>query len=220
MKMDIIVQGRGVENVAPNEVILNINFFVKGSTYEEVLKGGVASVQRFVDDILIPNNLEKENMKTRNFVIREETKYNEITRNYDKNGFSYNQMAILKFDFNKEFLAKIMVSLSKLSNPPLCRVEFGVKDEKECKKKVLVKAYEDAKTQAEAIATAAGKELKSCVKVDFKPFTTEYVSNARFDKQMAYAERVGTGSAQTIVNIFTPEDIEISETLYCLWVAE
>ena len=218
--MDIIVQGRGVENVAPNEVILNINFFVKGSTYEEVLKGGVASVQRFVDDILIPNNLEKENMKTRNFVIREETKYNEITRNYDKNGFSYNQMAILKFDFNKEFLAKIMVSLSKLSNPPLCRIEFGVKDENECKKMVLAKAYEDAKTQAEAIATAAGKELKSCAKVDFKPFTTEYVSNARFDKQMAYAERVGTGSAQTIVNIFTPEDIEISETLYCLWVAE
>lgn len=218
--MDIIVQGRGVENVAPNEVILNINFFVKGSTYEEVLKGGVASVQRFVDDILIPNNLEKENMKTRNFVIREETKYNEITRNYDKNGFSYNQMAILKFDFNKEFLAKIMVSLSKLSNPPLCRIEFGVKDEKECKKMVLAKAYEDAKTQAEAIATAAGKELKCCAKVDFKPFTTEYLSNARFDKQMAYAERVGTGSAQTIVNIFTPEDIEISETLYCLWVAE
>ena len=218
--MDIIVQGRGVENVAPNEVILNINFFVKGSTYEEVLKGGVASVQRFVDDILIPNNLEKENMKTRNFVIREEIKYNEITRNYDKNGFSYNQMAILKFDFNKEFLAKIMVSLSKLSNPPLCRIEFGVKDENECKKMVLAKAYEDAKTQAEAIATAAGKELKSCAKVDFKPFTTEYVSNARFDKQMAYAERVGTGSAQTIVNIFTPEDIEISETLYCLWVAE
>lgn len=218
--MDIIVQGRGVENVAPNEVILNINFFVKGSTYEEVLKGGVASVQRFVDDILIPNNLEKENLKTRNFVIREETKYNEITRNYDKNGFSYNQMAILKFDFNKEFLAKIMVSLSKLSNPPLCRVEFGVKDEKECKKKVLAKAYEDAKIQAEAIATAAGKELKCCAKVDFKPFTTEYLSNARFDEKMAYAERVGTGSAQTIVNIFTPEDIEISETLYCLWVAE
>ena len=49
--MDIIVQGRGVENVAPNEVILNINFFVKESTYEEVLKEGVASVQRFVDDI-------------------------------------------------------------------------------------------------------------------------------------------------------------------------
>lgn len=218
--MDIIVQGRGVENVAPNEVILNINFFVKGSTYEEVLKGGVASVQRFVDDILIPNNLEKENMKTRNFVIREETKYNEITRNYDKNGFSYNQMAILKFDFNKEFLAKIMVSLSKLSNPPLCRVEFGVKDEKECKKKVLAKAYEDAKTQAEAIAIAAGKELKCCAKVDFKPFTTEYLSNTRFDEKMAYAERAGTGSAQTIVNIFTPEDIEISETLYCLWIAE
>ena len=218
--MDIIVQGRGVENVAPNEVILNINFFVKESTYEEVLKEGVASVQRFIDEILIPNNLEKENMKTRNFVIREETKYNEITRNYDKNGFSYNQMAILKFDFNKEFLAKIMVSLSKLSNPPLCRIEFGVKDEKECKKMVLAKAYEDAKTQAEAIATAAGKELKCCAKVDFKPFTTEYVSNARFDEQMSYAERVGTGSAQTIVNIFTPEDIEISETLYCLWIAE
>lgn len=127
-------------------------------------------------------------------------------------------------DYLKEYINSsertINYSLSKLSNPPLCRVEFGVKDEKECKKKVLAKAYEDAKTQAEAIATAAGKELKSCAKVDFKPFTTEYLSNASFDEKMAYAERVGTGSAQTIVNIFTPEDIEISETLYCLWVAE
>lgn len=218
--MDIIVQGKGVEYVAPDEVILNINFFTKGTTYEEVLKEGVSSVQQFVDEILIPNNLEKNEMKTRNFVIREETKYNEMTRTYEKNGFSYNQIAILKFDFNKEFLAKIMVSLSKLSNPPLCRVDFGVKNEKDCKKKVLSKAYEDAKSQAEAIAMASGKELKNCAKVDFKPFTTEYVSNARFNEELAYGERASVGSAQAIVNTFTPEDIEISETLYCLWIAE
>ena len=28
------------------------------------------------------------------------------------------------------------------------------------------------------------------------------------------------GTATTIMNTFTPEDIELSETLYCLWIAE
>lgn len=217
--MDIIVQGRGVDFIAPNEVILNINFFAKGTSYEEVLNQGVASVQSFVNEILIPNSIGREDMKTRNFVIREETKYNEVTRTYEKDGFSYSQLAVLKFDFDKELLAKIMNSLSKLQTPPLCRVDFGVKDEKECKKKVLAKAYEDAKSQAEAIALASGKELKNCAKVDFKPFTTEYVSNARFNEEMSFGLK-DNGAAQAIINTFTPEDIEISETLYCLWIAE
>ena len=34
----------------------------------------------------------------------------------------------------------------------------------------------------------------------------------------AKAERAET--ATTIMNTFTPEDIELSETLYCLWIAE
>lgn len=218
--MEIIVQGKGTEFFTPNEVILNIGFYTKGQSYEEVLSEGVKNVQKFVNELLLQNGFTTDDMKTRNFVVREDQKYDEVTRTYLFDGFSFNQNATLKFDYNKERMAKIMEDLSKLDNAPTCQINFGVKDAKECKRKILSKAYKEAELQAQAIAEAAGKSLKQCVKVDFKPFTTDYVSQTTFDSDMMYAKSARLGAAPTIINTFTPEDIELSETLYCLWLAE
>ena len=218
--MEIIVEGKGTEYFAPDQVNFVINFYLKGQNYEETLSEGVKSVQNFIDSILLLNNFNKEDLKTRNFVIREETKYNELTKNYIPSGYSFNQLAILKFDYDKEKMANMMEQISKLNNAPKCQIVFGVKNEKDCRRKILSKAYNDAYLQAQAIAEAAGKTLKQCVKVDFKPFTTEYVSKTSFGEDVMYAKAERFGAAQTIVNTFTPEDIELTETLYCLWLAE
>ena len=218
--MEIIVQGKGTEFFTPNEVILNIGFYTKGQSYEEVLSEGVKNVQKFVNELLLQNGFTIDDMKTRNFVVREDQKYDEATRTYLFDGFSFNQNATLKFDYNKERMAKIMEDLSKLDNAPTCQINFGVKDAKECKRKILSKAYKEAELQAQAIAEAAGKSLKQCMKVDFKPFTTDYVSQTTFDSDMMYAKSARLGAAPAIINTFTPEDIELSETLYCLWIAE
>lgn len=218
--MEIIVQGKGIEYFTPNEIIISINFYKKGSNYVEVLNSGVMSVQNFVNNILLPNNFNKEDMKTRNFVVREEKKYNNMTREYSSDGFSFSQLASIKFDYDKGKLANIMEQLSKMNDAPQCHVAFGVKDEKECRRQILKKAYKDAELQAQAIAEASGKILKQCVKVDFKPFTTAYVSQTNFEGDMMYTKTERSGTATTIMNTFTPEDIELSETLYCLWIAE
>jgi uncharacterized protein YggE len=218
--MEIIVQGKGTEIFTPNEVILNIGFNTKGQSYEEVLSEGVKNVQKFVNELLLQNGFTTDDMKTRNFVVREEQKYDEATRTYLFDGFSFNQNATLKFDYSKEKIARIMEDLSKLDNAPSCHINFGVKDAKECKRKILSKAYKEAELQAQAIAEAAGKSLKQCVKVDFKPFTTDYVSQTNFDSDMMYDKGARLGAAPAIINTFTPEDIELSETLYCLWITE
>lgn len=218
--MEIIVQGKGVEYFTPNEIILSMNFYKKGNSYEEVLNSGVMSVQNFINNILLSNGFNKEDMKTRNFVVREEQKYDNMTRQYSSDGFSFSQIATIKFDYDKEKLANIMEQLSKLDNAPQCHVDFGVKDEKDCRRQVLAKAYKDAELQAQAIAEASGKTLTQCAKIDFKPFTTTYVSQTNFEGEMMYAKAERAGTATTIMNTFTPEDIELSETLYCLWLAE
>lgn len=215
--MEIIVQGKGTEYFTPNETVLNIKFNTKGESYEEVLSEGVKNVQKFVNELLLKNNFTIEDMKTRNFVVREDQKYNESTGTYIFDGFSFNQSATIKFDYDKERMAKIMEELSKLDNAPTCQINFGVKNTKECKRKILAKAYKEAELQAQSIAEAAGKILKQCVKVDFKPFTTEYTSQTTFNSNMMYE---AVGAAPTITNTFTPEDIELSETLYCLWITD
>lgn len=219
--MEIITQGKGTDFFTPDQIILNINFNLKGKTYEEVLFEGTKTINDFVNELLLKKGFNKEDMKTRNFVIREETKYNEITRNYEPDGYSFSQNAILKFDYDKERLANMIEDISKLSNPPMSRINFGVKDEKDCRRKILAKAYKDAEEQAKAIAKAAGVTLSRCVKVDFKPFTEMYISNTSFDGDMMYrSEKTSFSAASAITNTFTPEDIELTETLYCLWLAE
>lgn len=218
--MEIVVQGKGVEYFTPDEVILNISFNTKDQSYEEALSNGVKNVQKFVNELLLQNGFTTNDMKTRNFVVKEDKKYNEMTRTYIFDGFSFNQNATLKFDYNKERMAKIIEAFSKLENAPSCQINFGVKNEKECKRKIIAKAYKEAELQAQAIASAAGKSLKQCVKVDFKPFTTEYFSQSNLDTNMMFANDTRLGAVPAIINTFTPEDIELSETLYCLWITE
>ena len=218
--MEIIVQGKGIEYFVPDEVKLNITFKTKEDSYENALSLGIKCVNDFVNKILLTNGFKKEDMKTRNFIIKEEKIYDEVTRKYLLDGFSFNQYATLKFDYNKEKIAKIMEELSKLDNPPLCQITFDVKNTKLCQSKVLSKAFEEAKIKAETIALAAGKELKKCIKIDFKPFTSEYISESNFGSDRMYANKARQGVTDEIVNTFTPEDIEVSETLYTLWIAE
>ena len=178
-------------------------------------------IKRIKDENLSCGQFYFYNFDKTPYISTIDKKYNESTRTYIFDGYLFNQSATIKFDYDKERLAKIMNDLSKLDNAPTCRINFGLKNEKDAKRRIVAKAYRDAELQAQAIADAAGKTLKQCAKVDFKPFTTEYVSQTTFGSDMMYskAARLNDNAAR-IVNTFNPEDIELTETLYCLWLAE
>ena len=217
--MEIHVEGEALEYVSPDQVILNIEFKKKGESYNAVLNEGIESVKTFIEQILIPNSIDKEELKTRNFTIEEDKKYNNKLKKYEKVGFLFNQEAVLRFDYDKILLAAIMISLSNLKNPPLCYVEFGLKDKKEVQKNILFKAYEDAKIKPEAIAIASKKKLKDCIKTEiFKKSNSKFISN------FAIEEGIFNSSLEVqtknIINTLIPEDIKLSEKLYCLWIAE
>lgn len=110
----------------------------------------------------------------------------------------------------------MMEDISKLSNPPFYQIDFGLKDEEAVRKSILTLAYNDAFKKAEIISNASGYKLIRCLKVDFRPLTSEYFSQTSINSKM-----LSMGSAsQNIMNVFTPLDIEITEVLYCLWITE
>lgn len=217
--MEIHVEGEALEYVSPDQVILNIEFKKKGESYNAVLTEGIESVKTFIEQILIQNSIDKEELKTRSFTIEEDKKYNNKLKKYEKVGFLFNQEAVLRFDYDKILLAAIMISLSNLKNPPLCYVEFGLKDKKEVQKNILSKAYEDDKIKAEAIAIASKKKLKDCIKTEFlKKSNSEFISNFSIEEGIFNSPlEVQT---KNIVNTLIPEDIKLSEKLYCLWITE
>ena len=100
--------------------------------------------------------------------------------------------------------------------------------------KVRVWKREDSKAQAEAIATAVDMKLIKCLKTDFKPFEQELTSNSLISSSSFAMGDTGSfpvvsslmapqamrSVAETIQRTFTPEDICVSETVFCLWLAE
>lgn len=229
--MDIIVEGVGKKFYTPDEVEINLDFYTRADSYEGALENGTKNVEIFITDVLEKMNFNKEIMKTRSFRVYEEKQYDYEKKIYIKLGYAYTQQANIKFDYSMNTIAKFMDMVSKLENPPKYHLVFNVKDIKKCKDEVLAEAYNKAKEKAETIANAAGKELKECVKTDFRPFEERVVSRSSLNSQDMYMEKEmsidgakfgmakRTGVQETIQTIFTPEDIEITETLYCLWVA-
>ena len=83
------------------------------------------------------------------------------------------------------------------------------------------KLTENTEEKAKMIALAAGKKLKDCVKVDFRPFEERVISNSEISETSFRMAKFSEASIEErIQNAFTPEDVEVIETLYCLWIAE
>ena len=213
--MEIIVEGNSKEYFIPNEVIITISFISSDKDYEEVMKKGIIKVNEFINDVLLKNSFNNTDLKTQTFIIKESKIYNENTHNYEFDGYIYEQNATLKFDYDNYLLGKIISDISKLENPPIYKINFSIKNVQECHKLLLEKAYNDALEQAKIIASASNNELDKCIKVNYKPFENNYMIEPRFNM-----ETLSLNNIEMIANIFTPEDIEITETLYCVWITK
>lgn len=226
--MDIMVQGEGKRFYKPDEVVLNINFYVNDTTYDTVLEKGTKSVEEFINKVLDSLNIEKERLRTRSYRISQSTRFDYTLKKQIDCGFNYNQNATLKIEYDINKISKFMDTVAKSENPPKYNMTFTIKDQEGVKKEVLSEAYSKAKEKAEIIALSAGKKLKDCIKVDFRPFEERVYSNSRLtDSDLFNADALGSPlmkrgktSTDIIENTFTPEDVEIRETLYCLWITE
>ena len=219
--MDIVVEGRANRFFKPDRVSVSINFYTLTDTYEQALDKGTKAVETFVEGVFEKLNFNKEDLKTRSFNVREETEYNVSTKKYDFKGFSYSQAAKFSFDYDMNRVSQFMEEVSKLENPPRYQISFDIKNMQQAKSLVMADAYAKAEEKAKMIALAAGKRLKDCIKVDFRAFEERVTSNSKMGETMYKQARLSEESvSERIQNTFTPEDVEVTETLYCLWITE
>lgn len=224
--MNIIVQGTGTKFYKPEKVEISLSFYTKENEYQSALENGIRNVEIFIKEVFLKLGFEREDLKTRSFKIYEETRYDIDLRKSVKDGYAYTQNAAFEFEYSVDKMAKFMEKVSKLENGPRYTVSFNIKNAKQCINEALAEAYKKAEEKASAIANAAGKTLKECVKIDFRPFEENISSKSYFGndsylnmkKSSAFSKRAEV--QDIITNTFTPEDVEITENLYCLWIAE
>jgi len=221
--MEIIVKGEGRMFVAPDQTILHFEFSLEEKKYTKALENGSLVVSTFTKEIARKHGFETKDFRTNSLRVRREAKYDSIKKKNSCVGYSYKQNLELKFDYDMERTAKIIEDVSGVLNPPDYSVEFTVKDEEVHKQECIFMAFRNAEISAQSIAKAAGKTLKCCEKIDFNPFSNTFVASGYeigLGSGDAYNLQGNISIARAINDTFTPKDIEIAETLYCLWIAE
>ncbi len=126
--MDIMVQGEGKKFYKPNQVDISINFYANDETYEKVLKKGTESVENFIKYVPKDLEIDKEELKTRNFRIFQNIRFDYQIKTQIDNGFDYNQSASLRLDYSMEKISEFMEKVSKLENAPKYNMTFNIKE--------------------------------------------------------------------------------------------
>lgn len=212
--MKIQVNGIAKKFVPPNEIILNIFFTQKGKTYQEAVSKGLNNIYAFNSLVLIDNGLDENKLQTKNFSVNESQSFNDVTKNWEKDGYIFNQEAILKIDNDNKLLTKIIKSISMLENSPSLTVSYGLKDDNNKILNLLIKeAYADAVSKANMIAKTTNSHITNTISVELQPINsalrTNFTnSNIEFSKL-----------SDMDTSMITPEDIEVEINLLCIFEA-
>lgn len=218
--MNIIVQGEGEKNFTPDQIVLDFDFKTSNKEYNQALELGVKNVELYLD-LLISMGFKKEDFKTHSFRVSEDKHYDEQVRKYIKDGYMFSQSVQLKFEYDMVKLSTLMEKTAGLENPPTYRINFNVKDDKQATEELLALAYENALFQANAIAKASGKTVTSCLRVSFEPFdSSSCYSRTRYEGAAMMSKCCSNSTMDTIQNVFVPEDVILSTSIYCEFIAE
>ena len=226
--MQIFMNGQAQKDFAPDLIRASATFGFHADSYEEALRGGVEMVKNYIQQIADGTDFSFDDFKTRAYVVREQFHTNRIepkteedlSKNLERrvsDGFFFTQYAYLEFDYNKEHLAKLLVLSSRIPNAPHLNIDFSLKDIESKKRELIADAYEDAKKKAEALANAAQKNLRDCVRVEIDAVS----QGSRYEGDFAMAKCASVADfEQELKNIdetFKPDDITVSKQISCVW---
>lgn len=229
--MKIFMEGFSEKKFAPDLIQASVTFKYNASTYNEALRGGVEKVKNYINGITDATDFTADDFKTRAYLVEEHTYTNRLNpktkADLDKNlqktiseGFFFSQYAYIKFDYNKERLAKLLAISSKIPGAPMLHVNFKLKDIRAKERELIQQAYEDAKMKAEAIAKVANKNSLNCIRVEIDRVSPNMMNNPimgapRFESPVPIDsfER----EIKNIDETFKPDDITLSKTIDCVW---
>lgn len=228
--MQIFMNGQAQKDFAPDLIRASATFSFHADSYNEALMGGVEMVKNYIQQIAEGTDFSFDDFKTRAYAVREQFHTNRIEPKTEEDlkknlqqrvsdGFFFSQYAYLEFDYDKERLAKLLVLSSRIPNAPRLNIDFSLKDIESKKRELIADAYEDAKKKAEALANAAQKNLRDCVRVEIDAAP----QSARYEGDFAMAKRANVFSEemkQELKNIdetFKPDDITVSKQISCVW---
>ena len=215
--MNIDVKGYVEKNFKADTISLDYSFEETTKTYELALEKGTEKVKSYMDK-LVSLGIDREEIKTQTFNVR---------RGYEKKTFIYSQRFSVKFPFDIKKLEEIVDETAAGNYGVNYSINFTVKDTRKVQEELYKDAFANAKAQAQNIAKAAGMKLKTCLQASTDEIgmrnyysRTSYAPHADTYEHAARAKGKTFAKESSISEVFTPEDVVISQRIYTVWLAE
>ncbi len=176
---------------------------------------GLNNIYAFNSLALIDNGLDENKLQTKSFSVNENQSFNDNTKNWEKDGYIFNQEAILKIDYDNNLLTKIIKSISMLENSPNLTISYGLKNDNNKILDLLINdAYADAFNKASIIAKTSNSHIVNTVSVELQPINS-ILQRTNFNSGGIEISQLSNFDTTVI----TPEDIEVEINLLCVFEA-
>lgn len=218
MERTIRVTGRGMMNVKPDTIELNI--FVN-KVYPEYAEAMAASAKmtETLKAAAERAGFDPQELRTTGFSVN--TNYEGV---YDEKGnwqnkfagYRYNHDLALRFDADNAKLGKILRELSDCGADAEFSINHTVKDPEPVRNELLARAVKDSRTKAEVLASSSGVSLGKIISVDYSWGEMEIFHRTADRMTLGGTAKIAMNEESFDMDI-EADDIRLQDTVTVIW---
>lgn len=202
----IAVDGQSREQFSPDQAILSMSLVSKDDKLDNAKVHNDALVERLVN-ISREFNIPKENLATSNIYIAPEYRYDQEGKEQVLTGYIVSRQLRVTMD-SLDIHERLLSAIVNAKIDQVNGIEFRLKDPEKHASKLRVKAFENAKAKAQALADAAGAKLGKAMII-----STVSSGDNVIHPPMPLARGMMAAKAEMSVAPSLPGMIELSESV-------
>ncbi len=209
MEKIMTIKGIGKIFVQPDQVMVGFRLVTFNQDYGQVLLESEKKISH-LHDLLKNYDFSEEDLKTQHFSVETKEKTEMIDDVWEAEllGYEVVQSLEIQFPLEQNRLASILKAVAESKISPTIALEFTIGNPEKHEKELLQKAFEDARFQAETLATVSGVDLGEIVELKNE------VSNGSWIAPMNFQARSNVFQQTPVMY---PKLIEESTTITVVW---
>ncbi|MCD6337575.1 MAG: SIMPL domain-containing protein [Candidatus Marinimicrobia bacterium] len=212
MQHELKITGTGTLEMKPDLCTIYFPVSITRRYYELAvndLNDNIKSIKKILELVKI----NKEELKTIDFSVEKDTRWDSANGKYVFNGFKAQHKVKVDFPVGSKLIAEFLGMLVENTEDMDFEVSFSVKNPKIHESELIKRAISNAKKSAEIIALESGVKLKEIVKIDY------YFSEVVFSRQK-YTVNYDMCVNESTFPDFEPNGISGSKSITMVWAIE
>ncbi len=214
MSRELRITGEGRLSLKPDIAKIKLPVVSKELEYRAAIEELNKKVFA-VHDILENNGINKDCLRTTDFLIRENWKYFKDERLKPKfEGYTASHDLILELPLDNSLMSSVLSDLTNRGLGISFSISFDVSDREKHNKELIRNAVLDAKESAEVIAEASGISLKEIINIDYS------FSEIKFHNEENEYDIMTKCCCDMSIPDFAPDDIKAKKNITIIWLIE